>query len=176
MNNSPKIVLLFLFMLISGTLTAQKFGYIDSEYILNKHPDYKIVQQELANLSEAWKKEAQSLDKEIKDMYTQLKAEEVLLTEEMYQSRLQDINKKEQASREFNSRIFGIEGQYFQKQAELLQPLQSKIYDAIERVSRKNNLAMLFDKASVPSGIIYTDPRHDYSEFVLDELGIEDNN
>jgi outer membrane protein len=176
MNNSPKIVLLFLFMLISGTLTAQKFGYIDSEYILNKHPDYKIVQQELENLSEAWKKEAQSLDKEIKDMYTQLKAEEVLLTEEMYQSRLQDINKKEQASREFNSRIFGIEGQYFQKQAELLQPLQSKIYDAIERVSRKNNLAMLFDKASVPSGIIYTDPRHDYSEFVLDELGIEDNN
>ncbi|SHO63705.1 OmpH family outer membrane protein [Algoriphagus zhangzhouensis] len=176
MNNSPKIVLLFLFMLISGTLTAQKFGYIDSEYILNKHPDYKIVQQELENLSDAWKKEAQSLDKEIKDMYTQLKAEEVLLTEEMYQSRLQDINKKEQASREFNSRIFGIEGQYFQKQAELLQPLQSKIYDAIERVSRKNNLAMLFDKASVPSGIIYTDPRHDYSEFVLDELGIEDNN
>ncbi|WP_268035541.1 OmpH family outer membrane protein [Algoriphagus sp. PAP.12] len=176
MNNSPKIVLLFLFMLISGTLTAQKFGYIDSEYILNKHPDYKIVQQELEKLSDAWKKEAQSLDKEIKDMYTQLKAEEVLLTEEMYQSRLQEITKKEQASREFNSRIFGIEGQYFQKQAELLQPLQSKIYDAIERVSRKNNLAMLFDKASVPSGIIYTDPRHDYSEFVLDELGIEDNN
>jgi outer membrane protein len=35
---------------------------------------------------------------------------------------------------------------------------------------------MLFDKASVPSGIIYTDPRHDYSEFVLEELGIEDNN
>lgn len=176
MNNSPKIVLLWLMMLISGTLTAQKFGYVDSEYILNKHPDYKIVQQELEKLSEAWKKEAQSLDNEIKEMYTQLKAEEVLLTEEMYQNRLQEINKKQEASRQFNSRIFGIDGQYFQKQAELLQPLQSKIYDAIERVSRKNNLAMLFDKASVPSGIIYTDPRHDYSEFVLAELGIEDNN
>ncbi|WP_026955040.1 OmpH family outer membrane protein [Algoriphagus vanfongensis] len=176
MNNSPKIVLLLLFMLISGSLAAQKFGYVDSEYILNKHPDYKIVQQELQNLGDAWRKEAQSLDKEIKEMYTQLKAEEVLLTEEMYQNRLQEIKKRETASQEFNSRIFGIDGQYFQKQAELLQPLQSKIYDAIERVSRKNNLAMLFDKASVPSGIIYTDPRHDYSEFVLDELGIEDNN
>ncbi|MGM0946855.1 MAG: OmpH family outer membrane protein [Bacteroidota bacterium] len=176
MNKSPKIVLLLLFMLISGTLTAQKFGYIDSEFILNKHPDYKVVQQELQNLSDAWTKEAQSLDKEIKEMYVQLKAEEVLLTEEMYQTRLQEIKEKEKASQVFNSRIFGIDGQYFQKQAELLQPLQSKIYDAIERVSRKNNLALLFDKASVPSGIIYTDPRHDYSEFVLDELGIEDNN
>ena len=167
--------MLFL-ILLSGSLKAQKFGYIDSEFIFNKHPDYKIVQQELQKLSDNWKKEAQSLDKEIKEMYVQLKAEEVLLTEEMYQNRMQEIKKKEKASQEFNSRIFGIDGQYFQKQAELLQPLQSKIYDAIERVSRKNNLAMLFDKASVPSGIIYTDPRHDYSEFVLEELGIEDNN
>lgn len=170
------IALLLGFSLISSQLMAQKFGYIDSEYILNKHPDYKIVQQELEKLSNAWKKEAQDLDAEIKEMYVQLKAEEVLLTEEMYQKRLSEIRKKEQLSQEFNSRIFGINGQYFQKQAELLQPLQSKIYDAIERVSRKNNLAVLFDKASVPSGIIYTDPRHDYSEFVLDELGIEDNN
>ena len=176
MNNSSKIVLLLFLILLSGSLKAQKFGYIDSEFILNKHPDYKIVQQELQKLSDNWKKEAQSLDKEIKEMYVQLKAEEVLLTEEMYQNRMQEIKKKEKASQEFNSRIFGIDGQYFQKQAELLQPLQSKIYDAIERVSRKNILAMLFDKASVPSGIIYTDPRHDYSEFVLEELGIEDNN
>jgi len=176
MNYSPKIVLLFLFMLFSGTLTAQKWGYIDSEYILNKHPDYKIVQQELEKLSDAWKKEAQNLDKEVKDMYTQLNAEEVLLTEEMYQTRLQEIKKKQEASQEFNSRIFGINGQYFQKQAELMQPLQSKIYDAIEIVVRKNNLGMLWDKAASATGIIYTDPRHDYSEFVLDELGIEDNN
>jgi outer membrane protein len=94
----------------------------------------------------------------------------------MYQQRLAEIKAKEKASQEFNSRIFGIEGQYYQKQAELLQPLQSKIYDAIERVSRRNNLAVLFDKAAGPSAIIYTDPRHDYSEFVLEELGIEDNN
>ncbi len=163
-------------MLQAMPVAAQKFGYIDSEFILNKHPDYKIIQEELSALSNEWKKEAQNLDKEIKEIYSLLKAEEVLLTEEMYKQRVAAIKLKEKESQEFNSRIFGIDGQYFQKQAELLQPLQSKIYDAIERVSRKNNLAMLFDKASVPTGIIYTDPRHDYSEFVLEELGIEDNN
>lgn len=176
MDKSLKIVLLLLILLQAGPLAAQKFGYIDSEYILNKHPDYKVVQEQLATLSADWKKEAQSLDQEIKEMTTQLKAEEVLLTEEMYQQRLEDIKAKQKASQEFNSRIFGIEGMYYQKQAELLQPLQSKIYDAIERVSRRNNLAVLFDKAAGPSAIIYTDPRHDYSEFVLEELGIEENN
>lgn len=171
-----KIVLLLLLVLQVAPLAAQKIGYIDSEYILNKHPDYKVIQEELSKISEAWKKEAQNLDKEVKDLYSQLQAEEVLLTEEMYQQRLAEIKLKQKESQEFYSRIFGLDGQYFQKQAELMQPLQSRIYDAIERVTRKNNLAMLFDKAAEPSAIIYTDPRHDYSEFVLAELGIEDNN
>jgi outer membrane protein len=176
MNKSLKIVLLLFVMLNSAPLFAQKFGYIDSEYILNKHPDYKLIQDELKKLGDQWKKEAQSLDQEIKELNTQLKAEEVLLTEEMYQKRIEEIKAKQKASQEFNTRIFGIDGTYYQKQAELLQPLQSKIYDAIERVSRRNNLAVLFDKAAGPSAIIYTDPRHDYSEFVLDELGIDDKN
>lgn len=175
MNKSLKIVFLLLFVLQAAPLAAQKFGYIDSEYILNKHPDYKVIQQELENISSEWKKEAQNLDKEIKDLTVQLKAEEVLLTEEMYQQRLEEIKLKQKESQEFNSRIFGIDGQYFQKQAELMQPLQSKIYDAIERMTRRNNLGILFDKAAAPSAIIYTDPRHDYSEFVLEELGIEEN-
>ncbi len=176
MDKSLKIVLLLLILFQAGPLAAQKFGYIDSEYILNKHPDYKVVQGELAKLGSDWRKQAQSLDQEIRELTSQLKAEEVLLTEEMYQQRLEEIKAKQKASQEFNSRVFGIDGMYYQKQAELLQPLQSKIYDAIERVSRRNNLAVLFDKAAGPSAIIYTDPRHDYSEFVLDELGIEENN
>lgn len=62
MNKSLKIVLLLLFLIQSGTLTAQKIGYIDSEYILNKHPDYKVIQDQLTQLGSDWKKEAQSLD------------------------------------------------------------------------------------------------------------------
>ncbi|WP_373524013.1 OmpH family outer membrane protein [Aquiflexum sp.] len=171
------IILLFLLPLFSSMLLtqraeAQKFGYIDSEFLLNKHPDYKLVQSELEALSSEWKKEAQNLEKNIKEMYANLKAEEVLLTEEMYQEKLATIKEKQNAAVAFNNRVFGMNGQYYQKQAELLQPLQSKIYDAIDRVCKRNNLAVLFDKASGPL-MIYTDPRHDYSEFVLEELGLE---
>lgn len=169
--------LLFLSVLIGLAIpaqkaAAQKFGYIDSEFLLNKHPDYKLVQNELSAVSNEWKKEAQNLDNQIKEMYVSLKAEEVLLTEEMYQERLAAIKVKEKESVAFNNRVFGLNGQYYQKQAELLQPLQSKIFDAIDRVCKRNGLAVLFDKASGPL-MIYTDPRHDYSEFVLEELGIE---
>ena len=177
-NMLNRLKLLLLFSVLSYTSisisVAQKIGYVDSEYILNKHPDYKKVQEEMSAIGAEWRKEAQSLTKEIQEMYNALKAEEVLLTEEMYEERTAQIREKEKAANAFNNRVFGTNGQFYQKQAELLQPLQSKIFDAIERVSRKNNLAILFDKASGLS-MIYTDPRHDYSDFVIEELGIEEN-
>lgn len=169
--------LLFLSAILALTtgiqqVAAQKWGYIDSEYILNKHPDYKLVQNEMEALNAAWKKEAQNLEREVKEMLSNLKAEEVLLTEEMYQERMSAIEEKQKGAVAFNNRVFGINGQYYQKQSELLQPLQSKIFDAIDRVAKRNGLAALHDKAA-NMGLIYTDPRHDYSEFVLEELGIE---
>jgi outer membrane protein len=175
MKRSFKLLFLSGFMCLISTwnpIFAQKFGYIDSEFLLNKHPDYKLVQDELEALSNDWKKEAQKLEQEVKEMRSNLKAEEVLLTEEMYQERVLAIQTKEREAIAFNNRVFGINGQYYQKQAELLQPLQSKIFDAIDKVCKRFNLAVLFDKASGPL-MIYTDPRHDYSEFVLQELGLE---
>lgn len=146
---------------------------MDTEYLLNKHPDYKLIQTELEALNADWKKQAQSLEQGIKEMYASLKAEEVLLTEEMYLQRMQAIREKEKEAQAFNNRIFGLNGQYYQKQLELMQPLQSKIFDAIDKVCKRYGLAVLFDKASGPLQMIYTDPRHDYSEFVLEELGIK---
>ncbi|WP_114751216.1 OmpH family outer membrane protein [Pleomorphovibrio marinus] len=168
--------LLLLLLLFSAGAKAQKVGYVDTEFILNKHPEYKQIQDELQALGDEWKKEAQKLESEIKELYNDLKAEEVLLTEEMYEERMAVIKEKEKAATAFKNRIFGVKGQFYQKQTELLQPLQSKVYDAIDRVSKRNNIAMLFDKASSPTAIIYTDPRHDYTEFVLEELGLEDEN
>lgn len=174
MEKSLKLLLLL--SLFPMLLSAQKMGYVDTEYILNKHPDYKKIQEEMKAVSTEWRKEAQNLEDEIQQMYSDLQGEQVLLTDEMYQERLEVIREKQQEARAFNNRIFGENGQLYQKQSELLQPLQSTIYDAIDRVAKRNGLAILFDKATSPTSIIYTDPRHDYSDFIIEELGLEENN
>lgn len=168
------MMVLFFLLAILNVSWGQKIGYVDSEYILNMHPDYKRVQEEMNAIGSDWKKEAQNLENEIKELYNALQAEEVLLTEEMYAERMSVIKEKEKAATAFNNRVFGVNGQYYQKQSELLQPLQSKIFDAIDKVSKRNGIAILFDKASGLS-MIYTDPRHDYSDFVIEELGLENN-
>jgi outer membrane protein len=65
-----------------------------------------------------------------------------------------------------------MEGVLFQKKKELMKPIMDDIFKACEQVSRQKKLMFLFDKAGDIS-MIYTDPRHDYTDFVLEILGVE---
>ncbi len=155
--------------------TAQRFGYIDTKFILSKMPEYAKAQQEIDLLSQGWEKEVQDMQKEIEGLYAALKAEQVLLTEEMKEERMQVIRQKEAEMKEYQRKVFGFGGLLFLKQQELLKPVQDKVFDAVDKVAKQNNLAIVFDKAE-QLVMIYTDPRYDYTDFVLDELGLGDPN
>ena len=172
-----RIYLITIFFLIFGLnfVNAQRFGYIDTDFILNKMPDYKKAQDEINSLSQAWEKEIQEMQKKIEGMYAALQAEQVLLTEEMKKERRDAIQKKEAELKEYQKKVFGFEGLYFLKKQELIKPIQDKVWDAVDKVCKENNLAIMFDKAG-ELVMIYTDPRHDYTDFVLDQLGLGDPN
>ncbi|MBS1539128.1 MAG: OmpH family outer membrane protein [Bacteroidetes bacterium] len=154
---------------------AQKFGYIDSEYILSKMPEYAKAQNEIEQFSAAWQKEIEDMQHKVDGLYSMYQAEQVLLTEEMRQERQAEIKKKETELKAYQKKVFGFGGLYFLKKQELIKPLQDKVFDAVSKVSKANRLAIVFDKAA-ELVMIYTDPRHDYTDFVLEELGLGDPN
>lgn len=153
---------------------AQKFGYVDTDFILSKMPDYRKAQDEIDRLSAAWQKETEEMQKGVEGMYNAFEAEQVLLTEEMRQERKAEIEKKESELKEYQRKVFGFGGLFFLKKQELIKPLQDKIFDAVEKVCKANRLAFLFDKSELV--MVYTDPRHDYTDFILEELGLGDPN
>lgn len=166
-----------IFFLIFGLnfVHAQRFGYIDTDFILNKMPEYAKAQDEINQLSAAWEKEIQDIAKNIQAMYNDLQAEQVLLTEQMKKERTEAIQKKEAELKEYQKKVFGFGGLFFLKKQELIKPIQDKVWDAVDKVAKQNNLAIVFDKAG-ELVMIYTDPRYDYTDFVLDELGLGDPN
>lgn len=172
-----RFYLITIFFLIFGLnfVNAQRFGYIDTDFILNKMPEYKKAQDEINRLSELWTKEIQGMAKEIESMYSALQAEQVLLTEEMRKERTESIRKKEEELKVYQNKVFGFDGLFFLKKAELIKPVQDKVWDAVDKVAKQNNLAIVFDKSG-ELVMIYTDPRYDYTDFVLDELGLGDPN
>jgi outer membrane protein len=172
-----RFYLIPIFFIIFGLnfVHAQRFGYIDTDFILNKMPDYKKAQEEINRLSELWEKEIQGMSKNIEAMYSSLQAEQVLLTEEMRKERSEAIKKKEAELKEYQKKVFGFGGLFFLKKQELIKPIQDKVWDAVDKVAKQNSLAIVFDKSG-ELVMIYTDPRHDYTDFVLDELGLGDPN
>ena len=172
-----RVCLITIFFLIFGLnfVKAQRFGYIDTDFILNKMPEYKKAQDEINQLSQAWEKEVQDMSRKIDGMYAALQAEEVLLTEEMKKERTEAIQNKEAELKEYQRKFFGYVGLFFLKKQELIKPVQDKVWDAVDKVCKENSLAIMFDKAG-ELVMIYTDPRHDYTDFVLDQLGLGDPN
>jgi len=154
---------------------AQKFGYVNTEFVLGKMPGYKEAQNEINQLSLTWQEEIQNNYKEIEAMYGALQAEEVLLTKDMRDSRLMEIQSKEQEVKEYQKQIFGFEGLFFLKKKELMKPVQDEVFDAVEIVAKNHRLQIVFDKSS-DLVMIYTDPIHDYTDFVLEELGLVEEN
>ena len=156
---------------------AQKFGWVDSEFIMGKMPEYAKAQVELNTLSDTWQKEIEAQKKDLDKLYRNYQAEEVVLTEPMKKKRQDEILKKEQDIKTYQNKQFGYEGQLFKKRQELNKPVQDKVFEAVEKVAKKKQLAVLFDKSGDLT-MLYTNPAHDYTEFVLEELGLgaEDRN
>ncbi len=166
-----------IFFLIFGLnfVNAQRFGYVDTDFVLSKMPEYSKAQGEIDELSGAWEKEIQDMAKKVEAMYSAYQAEQVLLTEEMKKERMTAIQKKEAEMKEYQKKVFGFGGLFFLKKQELIKPIQDKIADAVDKVAKQNNLAFVLDKAG-QLVMIYTDPRFDYTDFVLEELGLGDPN
>jgi len=166
------IILLVLSVISIGQGMAQKFGYADMEFITSKMPEYQQAQTEMKKFSEKWAKEIQDKFSEVSRMQRSYMAEEVLLTDDLKRKRQSEIKEKEIEAREYNSKIFGMEGLLFQKKKELMKPVMEKVQRAVSKICIQKRLDFMFDKSS-DVGMIYSNPKHDYSDYIMEELGID---
>jgi len=153
-----------------GITNAQKFAYVDTEYILKNIPDYTDAQAQIDDLAAQWQKEIEKKFTEIDNAYKKYQADAVLLPEDMKRKREEEIIQMEKEAKELQKHYFGQEGELFKKRQELVKPIQEKIYSAIEEISNANNYGMVLDKAGSTT-ILFVNARYDISDEVLNQLG-----
>ena len=173
-NILPKVLILAIALMLSSAVSAQKYAYIDSDYILKNVPEYQDAQSQMDELSEKWQKEIEVKFVEIEALYKKYQADVVLLPADMKKKREDEIINFEKEVKQFQQEKFGQEGELFQKRQELIKPIQDKIYNALEEIAKAKNYSFVFDKANGAS-IMYANPKFDISDDVLDELGYSFN-
>jgi len=165
-----KILLLLAISFLTLSIQAQKFAYVDTDYILNKIPDFKQAQDKLDGLSADWQKEIENKYANVEQMYRAYQQEQVLLTDDMKEKREDAIIKKETDAKNLQKKYFGPEGDLYLKRQELIKPIQDKIYDAIQQLAADNKYAIVFDSSS-DLIMLYKNNNYDKSDKVLDLMG-----
>ncbi len=166
-----KIILVAIVVFTSVSVSfAQKMGYVDTDYILGKIPEYKAAQTEIDKTSVDWQKEIEAKYGEIDKLYKIYQAESVLLTDDMRKKRENEIINKEKEVKDLQKSRFGVDGELFKKRMELVKPIQDKVYSAVKQVAEKSGLAFIFDKAGQVA-LLYSNSKYDKSEDVLTFMG-----
>ncbi len=161
-----------LLILTATASFAQKFAYVDTEYILAHIPEYKQAQAELDKTSVGWQKEIEAKYAEIDKLYKAFQAEQILLTEDMKKKRESEIVGKEKEVKDIQKQHFGVDGDLFKKRQELVKPIQDKVYNAVKELAEKQTYSVIFDKSSELT-MLYTNPKYDKSDEVLENLGFK---
>ena len=163
-----------LVLLISGfSGFSQKFGYVDTKFVLERMPGYIAAQKEVDQLSEKWQKELEVMYKGIEQKYNDLRAEEPLLPADVLKQRQDEIFELERKAKEFKKNKFGYEGELFKVQDEKIKPVQDQLYQAIELMVGEKKLDFIFDKSG-NSGIIYFNPLYDRTKDIMTRLGVKE--
>ncbi|MEO8795530.1 MAG: OmpH family outer membrane protein [Daejeonella sp.] len=166
-----KLSITFLFLLfLSVSAFAQRFAYVDSEYILKHIPEYNSAQKQLDALSNQWQKDVDAKFADIEKMYKAYQSDQVLLTDDMRKRRESEIIEKEKEAKEFQRVKFGFEGELFQQRSRLIKPIQEKVSKAVQAIADDQQLDMIFDKNSEVT-LLYANPRLDKSNDVITRLG-----
>ena len=171
MNKIKYLVLLCAFCLSAGVANAQKIAVIDINAVLQELPEYLQAQQELDRIAAEWNQEIANEYDKIKSLYNKYQAEQVLLSDDIKAQREEEIVQKEKVVRELQKRKFGPEGELFLKRREIINPIQDKVFAAIESFALDRGYDLVLDKSG-SAGVLFVGEEFDKTDLIRRRLGI----
>lgn len=167
------LILLSALMLAAMPAVAQqKYACVNTDYVLRSIPDYTNAQKRLDKYVQDWTAELVEKQSELDNLRSEYEQESYLLPENLKKRRQEEMKTKEQEVRALQQQRFGPGGDLDKKRAELLKPVQDRVYAAIERIAQEKNYAFVFDKAGSPA-VLFANKKYDISDDILESLGVK---
>ena len=159
-------------LFIAFSANAQRYAVIDSKYILDKLPEYKVAQKQLDQFSEQWQQEIDQKQALVDKMFKEYDAEQVMLSDLLKKKREDELYNKEKELRDLQKKRFGFEGDLFKKRQELIKPIQDRVYNAVQKLAVDKQYDFILDKSEGIT-VIFADPKLDKSADIIRNLGVK---
>lgn len=165
-----KLILLFLFSIASIFSNSQKIVYVDTRIILDQMPQYQQAKERLEKEVEKWKVKISDNQRTLDSLKSTFENEKILLTEDQQKVRWEEVSLKDKELKEYIEQKFGVKGELITLRQNFAKPVQNQIWNAINTLAKKENYGMIFDKSSEDTPLIFSDPKYDITEKVLNVL------
>jgi len=152
-------------------LTAQKVGYVDTQALLERIPEYKAAEQEIERLTQQWQKEIDNIYARVEQLFQQYREQEPLMSSEMKRRKQEEIEVEERKARELQRKRFGPNGDLFKQREEKMKPILDRLQQAIQAVAQEKKFSIVLDR-SAGGTILYAEPAYDLTDAVAAKLGL----
>ncbi len=148
---------------------SERIGYVNMEYILSQMEDYKTASAQLEEKVNKWKSEIELKKNEIKKLKDSLEYERPLLSESIINYRESEIEFEENNLYDYQTKRFGVNGDWVAQEYLLIQPIQDKVLNVVEAISKQKKFDKIFDE-SADAIMFYSEKKYDISDLVLKSI------
>ena len=149
--------------------SAQNYMVVDSEKVFKSLPEYNNALEQIESLSQSYQSAVDAKFKEVEDFYNSYMQRRASLSATSRQQAEQMILDMEAKATEYQESLFGTDGELMKKRMELIQPIQQRVFDAIERFSMQNGYDLVIDIAANPTVLYYSD-KVNFTQRIIDSL------
>lgn len=167
-----KFILIFAFFALAGfqnNYAQLKIGYVDSDAIMSKLPDAQDAQQKIDAFVQEWQDEIDKKQKEWKTKYEDYEKRKLIMSDERRISVEKELVQLEKEISDYRQKKFGVNGELFKKQEELMKPVQNRIFNAIQEIAKENDYDYIFDRSG-DIIFLFAKEEYDVTNLVLEKL------
>jgi len=156
----------------AGEATAQtKIAYFNSEAIMKQLPDAQDAQKQLDQFVAEWQQELNKMQTEWKNKFDDYDKRKLIMTEQRRADAERELREMDQKIVDFRTQKFGQNGELFNKQNELMKPVQDRVFKAVQDIAREEGYDYVFDKSG-DILLMYANEKYDLTQKVYEKLKV----
>jgi outer membrane protein len=163
------VLVMLVLMIPSFVLSQSKIGHINLEQIMQALPEAQDAQKSIDNMVAQWESELQKMQSDWKKKFDEYDKKKLILTDQARASQERELRDLEQSTSDFRNKKFGQNGELFQKQTEVMKPIQNKIFKVLEDIAKEDGYDYVFDKSGEIL-LLYANDKNDLTQKVLQRM------
>lgn len=172
MNKFSFPVFIAILFLSTFSYAQLKVGYVDSDTIMDNLPDVQDARQQLDAIIQEWQNELRTLETDWQTKYDDYEKRKLIMTDQTRSETEAELVQLEEEIAQYREKKFGANGELFQKQDELMNPVQNKIFNTIQEIAVEEDLDFVFDRSG-DILLLYAKEEYDLTAMVLERLKLE---